>query len=501
MQVLFASSEIHPLAKTGGLADVSAALPAALAGLGVDVELMMPGYSQALDTAQKKSTVAKFDDVLGHKVNLVRGRTPDTGLPVWLVDCPSLYDRAGGPYQDAHGAEWSDNAMRFAVLNHVAARVGLGTEGIAWQADVVHANDWHVGLVPALLRAGGSSRPASVFTIHNMAYQGLFPVDAADGIGMNDRICDAQELEFYGQLSFLKSGIGTSDRITTVSPTYAKEIVTPDYGHGLDGLLSYRAPLLTGILNGVDYEIWDPSKDSFIAQPFNADRLSGKPACKADLQASFGLDVDPERPVVAFMSRLADQKMADCVLEALPWIAKQGAQFVLVAQGDRGFEDGFRQAAERLPQLGVQIGYDEPSAHRLLAGADILLAPSRFEPCGLTHLYGMRYGAVPVVRRTGGLADTVVSATGVSMAVEMANGFVFDEPSTDAMIGALGAALEAIQYDVSWRRLMLNAMAADFSWDASARQYLDLYRDLVESREFEGFGSEQEDRDAIRFAV
>ena len=257
MQVLFASSEIQPLAKTGGLADVSAALPAALADLGVDVELLMPGYPQALDTAEKKSDVATFDDILGYKVRLVRGRTPDTGLPVWLLYCPPLYDRAGGPYQDADGNEWPDNAVRFAVLNHVAARVGLGEGGIAWQPEIVHANDWHVGLVPALLRRGGARRPASIFTIHNMAYQGLFPFDVAHRIGMSGEACNPADFEFYGHLSFLKSGIGTCDRITTVSPTYAKEIVTPDYGHGLDGLLRYRAHRVSGILNGVDYDIWD----------------------------------------------------------------------------------------------------------------------------------------------------------------------------------------------------------------------------------------------------
>ena len=495
MQVLFASSEIQPLAKTGGLADVSAALPAALADLGVDVELLMPGYPQALDMAEKKSEVVTFDDILGHKVRLVRGRTPDTGLPVWLLDCPPLYERAGGPYQDADGNEWPDNALRFAVLNHVAARVGLGVGGIAWQPDIVHANDWHVGLVPALLRPGGLERPASVFTIHNMAYQGLFPFDIARRVGMSAEICNPNDLEFYGHLSFLKSGIGTSDRITTVSPTYAKEIVTPDYGHGLDGLLRHRAHRLSGILNGVDYDIWEPSTDPFIAQPYGADRLGGKAACKADLQDYFGLDIDPERPIVAFMSRLADQKMADCVLAAVPWIVEQGAQFVMVAQGDRALESGFLQAAEDLPQLGIQIGYNEPSAHRLLAGADILLAPSRFEPCGLTHLYGMRYGAVPVVRKTGGLADTVTPPAGASAAIEAANGFVFDEPTTGDMIGALEQALEANRYDVSWRRLRLNAMAADFGWEASARQYLDLYRDLIESRDL---GEEQEERDTIR---
>ena len=500
MRVLFVSSEIHPLAKTGGLADVSAALPAALSGLGVDIELMMPAYPQALDLAEKKRSVIKLGDVLGHDVNLIRGRTPDSGLPVWLVDCRSLYDRPGGPYQDAHGQEWPDNALRFGVLSHVAAKIGLGVGDIAWQADVVHANDWHVGLVPALLRAGGENRPASVFTIHNMAYQGLFPLHVARHVGIERDVCETHEFEFYGQMSFLKSGIGTSDRITTVSPTYAKEILTTEFGHGLDGLLRHRRDTLTGILNGVDYGIWDPATDSSIAETFGADRLAGKATCKIAVQKAFGLGVDPERPVVAFMSRLADQKMADCVLEALPWIAAQDAQFVLLARGDHAFEQGFREAAERFPQVSVQIGYDEPSAHRLLAGADILLAPSRFEPCGLTHLYGMRYGAVPVVRRTGGLADTVVAPARTSIADGTANGFVFDEPTTASMISGLGNALEAYRYDVSWRRLMMNAMVADFGWEASARQYLDLYREVVEFRDA-GKPEKEADQDTVRRVV
>ena len=480
MRVLFASSEIHPLSKTGGLADVSEALPAALSNLGVDVQLITPGYPSAFEQAEDKRVAVILDNVLGFEdVRIVRARTPKTGVPVWLVDCPDLYDRDGGPYQDRWGDEWPDNAQRFAMLNHVAAKLSLGATPISWRPDVVHANDWHTGLLPALLAAVEGARPATVFTIHNMAYQGVFPADLLGCIGFDNRLFGPDGFEFYGKISFLKSGICFSDYITTVSPTYAKEIMTPEYGHGLDGLLRQRAQITSGILNGVDYGIWDPRHDPFLAEHYSPEDMSGKLTCKKRLQESYGLDVDPDRPIVAFMSRLTHQKMADCVLEALPWIAEQDVQFVLVGQGDSALEEGFRDAAARLPRVAVQIGYDEPSAHRLLAGADILLAPSRFEPCGLTHLYAMRYGTVPIVRRTGGLADTVVEELTSAVPDPSATGYVFQESTTGDMVATLEAALDAFRYPLSWRRLMLNSMSADFSWEASARRYLALYHQLT----------------------
>lgn len=481
MRVLFVTSEIYPLAKTGGLADVSQALPAALARQGVDIQLMMPAYRGTLDLVRGKRCVAVLDDLPGGEdVRLVRARTPDNDLPVWLVDCPALYDRDGGLYQDASGADWPDNARRFALLNHVAVRLGLGRTPVSWRPDVVHANDWHAGLAPALLAAqapaevrNGALPPASVFTIHNMAFHGAFEPGEVAHLATP---INPAELEFYGRASFLKGGIRFADRITTVSPTYAREILSSGFGHGLDGLLRHRAHRLVGILNGVDYGIWNPAHDPALAQRYTAEDISGKRVCKAQLQEAYGLEVDPMVPLVAYMSRLTEQKMADCVLEALDWIANQGAQFILVGQGDRALEGGLRAAGDRLASVAIQIGYDEPSAHRLLAGADILLAPSRFEPCGLTQLYALKYGTPPVVSNTGGLADTVVNANEKTMADESANGFVFDRLDTAGLIEGLDRALDAFGYPLSWRRLQVQAITADFSWRASARRYLSLYQ-------------------------
>lgn len=488
MRVLYVSSEIHPLAKTGGLADVSNALPSALSKLGVDVRLFTPGYPSALEAACQKRVVAVLDNVLGFDdVRLVRAVTPDLGLPVWLVDCPALYARDGGPYLDHNGDEWPDNALRFAMLNHVAARLSLGETPVAWRPDIVHAHDWHAGLLPAMLAASRDWRPASVFTIHNMAFQGNFPARALASANCDPGQFHTDGFGVRGEISFLKAGIHFSDCVTTVSRTYASEITTPEYGCGLDGLLRRRGGDLVGILNGVDYGIWDPREDPLLAQRYSADDLSGKQACKRYLQEAFGLEIDLDRPVVAFMSRLADQKMADCVLEALPWISEQGAQFALVADGDKALEAAFRDAAARNRDVGVQIGYDEPSAHRLLAGADILLAPSRYEPCGLTHLYAMRYGTVPVVRRTGGLADTVTQKDAAAAMEPSRTGYLFEEPTTAAMIRALDSALTTFRYPHFWRQLMLNCMSADFGWEESAQRYLALYRQVA--RQADGPGA------------
>lgn len=480
MHVLFVSSEVYPLAKTGGLADVSEALPAALAGLGVDMNIILPGYVSALDRAHDKSRADILNDVVGFDgVELIRGFMPRTGLPVWMVRCPELYERRGGIYQGPEGSDWPDNSRRFAVLNHVAARLACGRTRAPWWADILHANDWHAGLAPALLRSAGEHRPASIITIHNLAFQGLFPLDHAASVGLPSDLLNAANFEFHGQMSFLKGGIALSDRVTTVSPTYADEILTPEFGNGLDGLLRHRKSDLTGILNGVDYGVWDPSHDTLLPHLYSVADIAGKRHCKAALQEMFGLEVNPDTPLIAFMSRLTGQKMADCVLEALPWIEAQGAQFVLLAEGDRGIEEAFRRAAQGSRQIAVKIGYSEEAAHPVLGGADILLAPSRFEPCGLTHLYALRYGVMPIVRRTGGLADTVTHATNATIEDGSANGFLFEHATTADMMGAIAKALYAFGYPLTWRRMQLQAMSADYSWRVSARRYLSLYEELT----------------------
>ncbi len=481
MRVLFVSAEAYPLAKTGGLADVSSALPAALASLGVDIRLLFPGYPQALDRVADARTGAQLENDRGiGEMRLVSGRMPDTGLPVWLLDCPRLFRRGGGLYTDDDGHDWPDNAMRFSIFSHAAARLAQGIPALSWRPDVVHANDWHAGLLPALLAARAGQRPATLFTIHNMSFQGIFPSDVFPELGLPPETFTPEGVEYHGNVSFLKAGIRYADKLTTVSPTYAREICSSDQGFGLQGLLRQRAQDLSGILNGVDYGVWDPAHDLHLPCRYDASDLSGKGECKRGLQEELGLGAESDVPLIAFVSRLTDQKMADVVLAALPWLIEQRAQFVLLGEGDRGLEQAFREAGESRPdKRAVRIGYEEPLAHRIQAGADLLLAPARFEPCGLMPMYALRYGTVPVVRRTGGLANTVVEATARATRANIATGFVFHEPTVGAMVHCIARALKRYRQPVSWRRIQLAGMRQDFGWQRSASWYLGLYDRLV----------------------
>jgi starch synthase len=477
MRVLYVTSEVFPFAKTGGLADVSASLPVALRDLGIDVRLLVPGYGQALDRAPDAREVLRLGDPLGFgEVRLLETNLPHTDVPVWMIDCPRLYNRAGGLYQTEAGEDWPDNALRFALLNHVAA--GIANEpGRAWRPDLIHANDWHAGLIPLLLAGRARPRPATLFTIHNLAYQGLFAADELARLDLPPNAYDV--MEFYGRISFLKAGIRSADAITTVSPTYASEILTPEYGCGLEGLLRERAADLTGILNGVDYRIWDPSTDPYLACNYSARSVAAKAECKRATQMELGLEVEPETPLLAFMSRLVHQKMPDVVLEALPGLLDQGMQFVMVAEGDNGYRTCFRNLAARYPGRVAVQGYQEALGHRLLAGADMLLHPARFEPCGLVPIYALRYGTVPLVRRSGGMADTVVDASPEAVRQGTATGLAFDDPSPAELTACVGRAMSLYRQPISWRRIQAAAMRQDFSWQRSARAYTDLYRSLT----------------------
>ena len=479
MRLLYVTSEVFPLAKTGGLADVSAALPAALGEFGIDVRLLMPGYPQAIDRALNSRTIARLGDILGcGEVQLIAGRLPDSDVPVWLVDCPALYDRAGGIYQNEDGNDWPDNARRFALLNHVGAVIALAGGPDRWRPDIVHSHDWHAGLLPLLL-APAKPRPATVLTIHNLAYQGVFDGTGLEMLGLVDDPQVASTVEFYGRLSFLKAGIGCADALTTVSPTYAREILTAEYGCGLDGMLRERADRLMGIMNGVDYRVWGPAVDSHIVANYTPQRLSGKRACKAAIQEELGLEVGSEIPLVAFTSRLAHQKMPDIVLEALPALLAQGIQFALVAEGDADYAGRFHELAASHPGRVAVRAYQEPLAHRLLAGADILLHPSRYEPCGLAPIYAMRYGTVPVVRRSGGMADSVVGAEQKTIQSGTATGFSFENPTTGDLIDCVQRALACYRQPIAWRRIQSRAMRQDFGWRRSAQAYAELYRTLA----------------------
>jgi len=478
MRVLYVTSEVFPYAKTGGLADVSAALPVALRELGIDIRVLVPGYPQALERARDIEDVIHLGDPLGcGEVRLLETRLSHSDVPVWLIDCPKLYRRDGGLYQSESGIDWPDNAERFALLNHVAA--GIANEpGRAWRPDLIHCNDWHAALVPLLLSASQPPRPATLLTIHNLAYQGVFP---AEELPRLDLPAGAYEnMEFYGQISFLKAGINLADAITTVSPNYAGEILTPEYGCGLEGLLLQRASVLTGILNGVDYRIWDPSIDPHLVCNYSGRSFAAKSECKRAIQAELGLETTANVPLLAFMSRLVHQKMPDVVLETLPPLIEQGMQFVLVAEGDSDYQAKFRALADRFPgQVAVKIGYEEALGHRVLSGADMLLHPSRFEPCGLVPIYAMRYGTIPLVRRSGGMADTVVDASPEAIREGTATGFSFETPSAEELTGCIRRAASVYAQPIAWRRLQSVAMRQDFSWQRSAAAYGDLYLSLT----------------------
>jgi starch synthase len=480
-KILFVASEAHPLMKTGGLGDVVGSLPQALNALGEDVRLLMPGYHDALKQLASPKLVAELTlSPLAAPVRLLEAKLPGTRVKTWLIDFPPAYDRPGNPYQNAHGHDWHDNAVRFTLLARVAVAIAQGIKRLRWQPDIVHCHDWQAGLVPALLSLE-AKRPATVFTIHNLAYQGVFPYDVFGALGLPPVLWSFAALEFHGQLSFIKGGIAFADRVTTVSPNYAREIQTPEFGHGLDGLLRHRAPVLRGILNGIDNKVWNPQRDTALAQRYSATRVSaGKAANKAALQAELGLAADPAAPLLGMVSRQVEQKGIDLVIEALPILLARGLQAAVLGTGEARYEQALRDLARRYPgQLAVIIGYDETLAHRLIAGVDLFLMPSRFEPCGLTQLYSLRYGTVPVVHRVGGLADSVVNATDETLANGTATGVVFESANSAALVQAVERGVALHRKRRTWQALRRHGMQQEFSWQHSAAEYQRLYDELV----------------------
>lgn len=487
MKVLHVAAEVFPLVKTGGLADVVAALPVALAQQGADARLLLPGLPAVLDAVQGARTVIDIGSCFGAlRVRLLLARMPGHALPAYVVDAPYLYRRRGGPYQDASGDEWPDNLQRFALLGWVAAHLAGDDADPQWVPDIVHAHDWHAAMACAYMAEHAPTSAASVFTVHNLAYQGLFALPDGPLLGLASRLMSPNGLEFHGQLSFMKAGLVYADHVTTVSPTYAREIATPEFGCGLDGVIRGRGPQqVSGILNGIDEDVWNPAADPAIAQRYDARHLAGKGACRRALQAELGIDADEQALVIAVVSRLTQQKGLDLILGALPQLLQAGAQLVLQGTGDPALEAAFRIAQQAHPKrVHVHIGYDEARAHRLIAGADAIAVPSRFEPCGLTQMYGLRYGTLPIVRRAGGLADTVVDCGTGSTPSSGSTGFVFDA-ATPAAFGRRveqAAALHA-QQQPAWNKLMRHAMGQALSWAGPARRYLDLYQRLHAARE------------------
>lgn len=479
-KILFVTSEAYPLMKTGGLGDISGSLPQALAALGEDVRLLMPGYQDALISAGEAKTIGEISLPSQEPVRLLETRLPGTRIKTWLIDAPQAFGRPGNPYLNSQGQDWPDNAERFALFARVAVSISQGLARLRWKPDIVHCNDWQTGLVPALL-SQDAVRPATVFTIHNLAYQGLFPQQTFSDLALPAALWSPDALEFHGQMSFIKGGMAFADRLTTVSPSYAREIQTPQFGHGLDGLLRHRAPFLRGILNGIDSKIWNPQRDPGIAARYSAHRAAlGKAANKAALQTELGLGSAPAAPLLGMISRLVHQKGIDLLIEALPALLAKQLQCVVLGTGEGGYEQMLRDLAQRHPQqLAVHIGYDEALAHRIIAGADLFLMPSRFEPCGLTQFYSLRYGTVPVAHRVGGLNDSVIDATEATLADDSATGVLFEPATSTAFAQAITRALHLYQQRRAWQALRRCGMRQDFSWQRRAQEYKLLYDELV----------------------
>lgn len=481
MKVLQVSAEIFPLLKTGGLADIAGALPGALNAAGCAVRVLLPGFAPIMADLQSASVLTELTAPWGERVLLRQGVLGSLGISAYVIDAPHFYVRAGTPYEDAQRQPHHDNHLRFALLGWVAAQLACGLDS-HWQPAVVHSHDWHAALTSAYLAFGPARgrRVASVYTVHNLAYQGVFaPVHFFD-LGLPTSAFSVNGLEFHGQLSFMKAGLYYADHITTVSPTYAREIQTPEQGCGLDGLLRARAHDLSGILNAVDETVWNPATDAAISQRFDANKTAGKARCKAALQQELGLALQPDAPLFGVVSRLTEQKGLHLVLAVLNDLIARGGQLVVLGNGEAALEAAFKARALANPQaVSVRIGYDEAYAHRIFAATDVTLVPSRFEPCGLTQMYGLKYGSLPLVHRVGGLADTVVDSALEHLADGTANGFVFAEFTPQALDRAVRRALALYARKEEWRSVRQHAMKQELGWDQAAAQYVALYRHLI----------------------
>lgn len=473
-QVLFVVSECAPLIKTGGLADVAGALPSALAACGDRVRVLLPGYRVVLEKLGKSQVVASFGDLFGGPAKLRACEV--AGLDVLVIDAPHLYDRAGGIYADMSGQDWPDNPERFAALSFVAASVAGGCV-TGWTPEIVHGHDWQAGLVPEYLQGAGVDVPF-VFTVHNIAFHGNAPADKLEALGLERGRFTPEHFEFWGQISALKAALTGAEKITTVSQTYAQELLTPAFGMGMEGVLGDRQGDLVGIVNGIDEDVWDPANDPEI-KPYTTP--AGKAANKLALQKRFGLG-RANGPLCVLVSRLTEQKGIDLLLEALPAFLERGGQLALLGSGDTKLELTLLEAGARDSNVSVKIGYDEALSHLMMAGADAILVPSRFEPCGLTQLYALRYGTVPVVALTGGLADTVINASPAAMARGVATGVQFFPVTGQAFGNALGRLGDLYGQPKIWRAMQRNAMKQPVGWQVSAAEYHAIYARLVEAR-------------------
>jgi len=487
LKILFASSEIFPLIKTGGLADVSSGLPQAVTKLGHDIRVIVPAYKQIIDE-YPHTTVCQLK-INDHQVRLLAVQLPDStnkqkndNTTIWLVDIPALFYRNGGPYSSVDGNDWPDNAERFSLFSKVVSELALGRMEIDWQPDVVHCNDWQTGLIPAYL-ALEEKRPSTVFTIHNMAYLGLFSHQVFRQLNLPEQWWAWNMMEFHHHFSFIKGGLIFADQINTVSPTYAEQIKTAEYGYGMEGILNYRSHLLSGILNGVDYEQWNPETDPLIAKNYSIKSLNSKKANKLAVQKHFELPENEDIMLIGVVGRMVEQKGYDLILHALPEITKKPVQIVMLGSGMSQLEYALLNSMDDHPeQISIIIGYDEDIAHLVEAGADVFMMPSRFEPCGLNQFYSLKYGTLPFVNNTGGLADSVVNASPENIQNGSATGFVMDNASLESFFAAFENAFNTYQNPKTWTQIMKNGMNQDFSWEKSANEYIALYHKSIKSQ-------------------
>jgi starch synthase len=484
LRVLFITPEVYPLVKTGGLGDVSAALPAALRGLKVDARLLIPGYPQVLTGLKYKRKIAEFTAQAPFPPStLLSARlssSTSAGVPVFVIDCPPLYQREGGPYVDVAGHNWADNALRFGLLSKIGAILGSDATPLAWRPHVAHCNDWQSGLVPAYLHFHQGEKAASVMTIHNLAFQGVFPPSTVTQLGLPASSFDINGAEYHGSMSFLKAGLYYSDHIVTVSPTYAREIQAAALGFGMQGLLATRSKHLSGIVNGIDTTEWNPANDPALARNYTVANLAAKAANKKALQQLLGLIVDPAIPLFGVIGRLTHQKGCDLLLQVAPQLIEMPAQLAILGSGEAMLTQELTTLAKNNPgKIAVRIGFDENLSHLIEAGADSFLMPSRFEPCGLNQMYSQRYGTPPLVHATGGLIDTVVDCTPATLADGSASGFLFYDMAPGNFLSAIRRVTATYKNKTVWRRLMKNGMAKDFSWRSSAAAYRNVYLSLL----------------------
>lgn len=476
MKVLCVASEIFPLIKTGGLADVSGALPIALEKQGLKVKTLIPGYPGVISKVTAKKALHSYRDLFGGKASIRPLEV--AGLDLLVLDAPHLYQRDGGAYGDATGNDWPDNWQRFAALGRAGADVAAGLVP-EFVPDIVQAHDWQAAMTLAYMRYSSASHVPTVMTVHNLAFQGKFPATIFPQLGLPPTAMAVDGIEYYGGIGYLKAGLQAASAITTVSPTYAQEIGTPEFGMGLDGLMNARDDQLHGIVNGIDTDIWNPETDTHIAKTYSIRTLKDRRANKRAVETRFSLDSD-DSPIFCVISRLTWQKGIDVLAAIMDDIVAMGGRLAILGAGDQGLEAILLAAAARhRGRIGMVIGYDEPLSHLMQAGSDAILIPSRFEPCGLTQLYGLRYGCIPVVSRTGGLADTIIDANEAAISAGVATGVQFSPLDAASLRQAIRRTLDLYAHPRLWTAMQKQGMKSDVSWDKSARRYIELYSSLT----------------------